>query len=250
MAESGASEPVAEFFSEHRMKYGHLTILFLYGLLVFFLLGPFVALWLFPPTESVHLASIGPYYWQRLPSLAGTGVVINLLLALNAGLILYAFQVLTNKLYWKWIVKPIARHLFRLKSECADIDKHLIESARFPDKRVYAQFLFWVEQQEHKRRVRSWDWFIANAIRTLGFVAFLYVLSSAAAALTVVLFPLLSTVVAVSLKSWALTVVAAVITILLVPADVKHYLVHAAADSVLYDEFTNVSGIPRPGSSP
>lgn len=229
-------QDLSNLFAESRMKYGHLIILFLYGLIALFLFEPFLGLLLYPPAEAIDLAQVEPYYWHHLAFSGVLSAVFYVVVAFNVGLLLYALQVMANKIYWRRIVRPLAVHVFGLQDDCERIEMTLVESTRFGHKGDYARFLYWVEQQENRRRVRSWDWFIANAIRTFGFLLFLFLVLYL---VTLVLLLLAggATPVTVSLRSWVLALVAAGAVVLLVPADVKHYRVHAEADQVLLEEF-------------
>lgn len=231
-----------ELFTESRMKYAHLTILFLYGLVAVFLIGPFVGLFFSPPQDPVDLADLGPLYWKRLISSNAPGLVFYVVIAFNAGLLLSSAQVLAKRGYWRYVIKPIAKLLGR-GHDCAIIERQLVTSTRFEDKVEYAEFLHWLGQNPHKQRVRSWDWFMSNAMRTFSQLLFLFALLNVIAALATLLWSFAGpTALLVTGRSWLLIAATAVVIVLLVPGDIHHYRVRAEGDELLYREFLSLKG--------
>ncbi|MBI4021773.1 MAG: hypothetical protein HY372_00265 [Candidatus Andersenbacteria bacterium] len=228
-----------DLYSESRMQYGHLTIIFLYGLIAVFAICPFLGLIFFPPAESLDVAGIGPFYWQRLADVNITGLLLYIVVAFNAGLLLSSMQQLTKSLYWKWIIWPVAK-IFGKGEDCAIIERDLVTSRKFADKGEYTDFLQWLEPQKDRRRVRGWDWFISNAYRTLSFLVFIFWGLNVFVILLAIWLPRITALTLplnVTLRSWAMVTVVAVLFVLLIPGDIHHYRVRAEGDSRLFKAY-------------
>lgn len=225
-------------FTESRMKYGHLTILILYGLLTLFVFAPFIGLIFAPPDEPIDLADLGPHYWKYLATAETFGVVLGFVLAFNAGIVLYGMQVLTTQLLWKRVVKPLANLIFRARDASKAIDTGRVGSDRFEDKPQYGDFLYWLEEKEQapKRRVRSWDWFMSNAVATLGFLVFLFLGLNVVTAAAALVFSS-HVPITLSWRSALLLLFTLIVLLLIIPAAIKHYRVRAEGDALLYQEY-------------
>jgi hypothetical protein len=199
------------------------------------LFAPFLGLCIFPPGVPLDVADICGRYWQRMNVSSIAGFVLVGAIVFNSGLVVSSLQQFTKRAYWRIVVRSLAYCIGKRKA-CQNIEAHLVTSGRYEDKAEYVQFLQWLDGQKDRQRVRSWDWFISNAYRSLDFLLFCFATLYLVVIVCALTLPDLVDLT-VTERSWMTFAAALMLFAFLIPGDIHHYEVRADGDELLYREY-------------
>jgi hypothetical protein len=142
-----------DLFTESRMRYGHLTIIFLYGLIAVFAVGPFLGLIFFPPPQPLDVADLAGNFCDvdiTASSVCRCSVQCRLAPLLSSS----SARGSTGR-----SSSPIAKTIGRGPPAPSLRNTWLPRAwRRTPE---YTEFLDWLEPQMDRRR--GVDWLISNA---------------------------------------------------------------------------------------